>query len=118
MTVEEIHLQDLKKKTPAELLAFAEELEVENASTLRKQDMMFSILKLLADDEVPIVGDGVLEVLQDGFGFCVAGGQLSAGPGRYLREPEPGSSIWFANGGYGRRRNPGAEGRGTLFCAP
>jgi len=69
MTVEEIHLQDLKKKTPAELLAFAEELEVENASTLRKQDMMFSILKQLADDEVPIVGDGVLEVLQDGFGF-------------------------------------------------
>ena len=69
MTVEDIHLQDLKKKTPAELLAFAEELEVENASTLRKQDMMFSILKLLADDEVPIVGDGVLEVLQDGFGF-------------------------------------------------
>ena len=69
MTVEEIHLQDLKKKSPAELLAFAEELEVENASTLRKQDMMFSILKLLAHDEVPIVGNGVLEVLQDGFGF-------------------------------------------------
>jgi transcription termination factor Rho len=69
MTVKEIHLQDLKKKTPAELLAFAEELEVENASTLRKQDMMFSILKQLADDEVPIVGNGVLEVLQDGFGF-------------------------------------------------
>ena len=69
MTVKEIHLQDLKKKTPADLLAFAEELEVENASTLRKQDMMFSILKLLAADEVPIVGNGVLEVLQDGFGF-------------------------------------------------
>ncbi|MBG02721.1 MAG: transcription termination factor Rho [Rhodospirillaceae bacterium] len=69
MTVKEIHLQDLKKKSPAELLAFAEELEVENASSLRKQDMMFSILKQLADDEVPIVGDGVLEVLQDGFGF-------------------------------------------------
>jgi transcription termination factor Rho len=69
MTVKEIHLQDLKKKTPAELLAFAEELEVENASTLRRQDMMFSILKQLADDEVPIVGNGVLEVLQDGFGF-------------------------------------------------
>ena len=51
MTVEEIHFQDLKKKTPAELLAFAEELEVENASTLRKQDMMLSILKLLADDD-------------------------------------------------------------------
>ena len=69
MTVKEIHLQDLKQKTPAELLTFAEELEVENASNLRKQDMMFSILKQLAYDEVPIVGDGVLEVLQDGFGF-------------------------------------------------
>lgn len=69
MTVKEIHLQDLKKKSPADLLAFAEELEVENASNLRKQDMMFSILKQLSDDEVPIVGVGVLEVLQDGFGF-------------------------------------------------
>tara|TARA_B100000676_G_C18087493_1_gene856329 strand:- start:157 stop:1437 length:1281 start_codon:yes stop_codon:yes gene_type:complete len=69
MTVKEIHLQDLKKKSAADLLAFAEELEVENASNLRKQDMMFSILKQLSDDEVPIVGVGVLEVLQDGFGF-------------------------------------------------
>ena len=69
MTLKPIHLRDLKKKTPADLLAFAEELEVENASTLRKQDMMFSILRQLAEDEVPIVGNGVLEVLQDGFGF-------------------------------------------------
>ncbi len=67
--VQEIHLHDLKQKSPAELLAFAEELEIENASNLRKQDMMFAILKQLAGDEVPIVGDGVLEVLQDGFGF-------------------------------------------------
>jgi transcription termination factor Rho len=64
-----MHLQDLKKKTPAELLAFAEELEIENASTLRKQDMMFAILKQLADNDVAIYGDGVLEILQDGFGF-------------------------------------------------
>ncbi|MBI5164312.1 MAG: transcription termination factor Rho [Magnetospirillum sp.] len=64
-----MHLQDLKKKTPAELLAFAEELEIENASTLRKQDMMFAILKQLADNDTPIYGDGVLEILQDGFGF-------------------------------------------------
>ncbi|WP_207455739.1 transcription termination factor Rho [Azospirillum sp. SYSU D00513] len=64
-----MHLQDLKCKSPAELLAFAEELQIENASTLRKQDMMFAILKRLADDDVPIYGDGVLEVLQDGFGF-------------------------------------------------
>lgn len=64
-----MQLQELKKKTPSDLLAFAEELEIENASTLRKQDMMFAILKQLASNEVAIFGDGVLEVLSDGFGF-------------------------------------------------
>lgn len=64
-----MQLQELKKKTPADLLAFAEELEIENASTLRKQDMMFAILKKLATNDVAIYGDGVLEVLSDGFGF-------------------------------------------------
>src|ERR1700761_5611980 len=64
-----MNLQELKRKTPAELLAFAEELEIENASSLRKQDMLFAILKQLAEDDVPISGDGVLEVLPDGFGF-------------------------------------------------
>jgi len=64
-----MNLKDLKEKTPPELLAYAEELEIENASSLRKQDMMFAILKTLADNDVAIFGDGVLEVLQDGFGF-------------------------------------------------
>ncbi len=64
-----MNLNELKAKPPADLLAYAEELEVENASSLRKQDMMFAILKHLAEDDVPIFGDGVLEVLQDGFGF-------------------------------------------------
>src|ERR1700742_4245161 len=64
-----MNLQDLKRKTPAELLEFAESLQIENASVLRKQDMMFAILKQLAENEVPIFGDGVLEILQDGFGF-------------------------------------------------
>jgi transcription termination factor Rho len=64
-----LFLQDLKRKTPSELLAFAEELRIENASSLRKQDMMFAILKQLAENEIPIHGDGVLETLQDGFGF-------------------------------------------------
>ncbi len=63
------HLQEIKEKSAAELLALADELEVENASTLRKQDMMFAILKNLADDNVTIIGRGVLEVLSDGFGF-------------------------------------------------
>jgi transcription termination factor Rho len=64
-----MNLQELKRKSPADLLAYAEELQIENASTLRRQDMMFAILKTLAENEVPIFGDGVLEILQDGFGF-------------------------------------------------
>jgi len=64
-----MHLQELKKKTPADLLAYAEELEIENASVLRKQDMMFAILKQLAENDVAIHGMGVLETLSDGFGF-------------------------------------------------
>jgi len=64
-----MNLQELKQKTPTQLLEYAEELEIENASTLRKQDMMFAILKELAEKDVEISGDGVLEILQDGFGF-------------------------------------------------
>ena len=103
MTVKEIHLQDLKKKTPAELLAFAEELEVENASTLRKQDMMFSILKQLADDEVPIVGNGVLEVLQDGFGF------LRSPEANYLPGPDD-IYVSPSQGRFGLRTGDTVEG--------
>ena len=77
-----MHLQELKQKSPADLLAYAEELEVENASTLRKQDMMFAILKQLADNEVAIYGSGVLEVLSDGFGF------LRAPESNYLPGPD------------------------------
>jgi transcription termination factor Rho len=65
----EIKLQDLKVKSPTELLAFSEGLEVENASTLRKQELMFAILKQLAAKETEILGEGVVEVLPDGFGF-------------------------------------------------
>ncbi len=62
-------LQELKRKAPAELLAMAESLEVENANNLRSQDMMFAILKELAERGVEIGGAGVVEILQDGFGF-------------------------------------------------
>ena len=67
--LEKAKLQDLKSKSPTELLTLAEELEVENASTMRKQELMFAILKSLAEKDVVIVGEGVAEVLQDGFGF-------------------------------------------------
>ena len=69
MTIERLNLADLKAKSPTDLLAMAEELEIENASTMRKGDMMFSILKERAEEGWEISGDGVLEVLQDGFGF-------------------------------------------------
>jgi transcription termination factor Rho len=75
-------LQDLKSKTPTDLLAFAEELEIENASTMRKQDMMFAILKELAERNVEITGAGVLETLQDGFGF------LRSPESNYLAGPD------------------------------
>src|ERR1700748_1643682 len=67
--MQEMKLQALKSKTPTELLAFAEEHQVENASTMRKQELMFAILKQLASKEIEIIGEGVVEVLQDGFGF-------------------------------------------------
>ena len=67
-----MNLLELKAKSPTELLSYAEELNVENAATLRKQDMMFAILKQLAEQDVEISGGGVLEILQDGFGFLRA----------------------------------------------
>ena len=67
--VKEVKLADLKAKTPVELLAFAEECGVEAASSLRKQELMFAILKQLAANDTEIIGTGVVEVLMDGFGF-------------------------------------------------
>ena len=75
-------LQELKTKSPTDLLSFAEELGIENASSMRKQDMMFAILKELAERNVEISGDGVIEILQDGFGF------LRSPESNYLAGPD------------------------------
>lgn len=80
--MEQMKLQDLKAKSPTDLISFAEELDVENASTLRKQELMFAILKRLADDDVEIIGEGVVEVLQDGFAF------LRSASANYLPGPD------------------------------
>jgi transcription termination factor Rho len=64
-----MHLKDLKQKSPAELVNMAEQLGVEGASTMRKQDLMFSILKIEAEDCAQIIGGGTIEVLNDGIGF-------------------------------------------------
>ena len=86
-----MHLKELKKKTPAELVEMAEELGVEGASTLRKQDLLFAILKVEAENGTQIMGMGTIEVLQDGFGF--------------LRSPE-------ANYGAGPEDNYGSLNQG------
>ncbi|MFL5248481.1 MAG: transcription termination factor Rho [Myxococcales bacterium] len=77
-----MHLKDLKKNTPAELVAKAEEMGVEGASTMRKQDLMFSILKVQAENGVEIRGGGTIEVLNDGFGF------LRSAEANYLAGPD------------------------------
>jgi transcription termination factor Rho len=86
MTVQDglqtMNLQELKSKTPTDLLSFAEELEIENASAMRKQDMLFAILKELAERNVEITGTGVVETLQDGFGF------LRSPESNYLAGPD------------------------------
>jgi transcription termination factor Rho len=77
-----MHLKDLKKKTPADLVAQAEEMGIEGASTMRKQDLMFSILKVRAESGAEINGQGTIEVLNDGFGF------LRSPEANYLAGPD------------------------------
>jgi len=99
-----MHLHDLKKKTPADLVAMAEELGVEQASTLRKQDLQFGILKAIADRGEEIMGSGTIEVLQDGFGF------LRSPEANYLAGPD---DIYIAPGlvrKYGIRTGDTIEG--------
>jgi len=80
--MQEMKLQELKSKTPTDLIAFAESMEVENASVMRKQELMFAILKKLASQDTEIIGEGVVEVLQDGFGF------LRSANANYLPGPD------------------------------
>ncbi|MGN6306332.1 MAG: transcription termination factor Rho [Mesorhizobium sp.] len=80
--MQEMKLAEFKNKKPPELIAYAESLEVENASVMRKQELMFAILKKLAAQDVEIIGDGVVEVLQDGFGF------LRSANANYLPGPD------------------------------
>jgi transcription termination factor Rho len=77
-----MHLQELKQKSPQDLLAYAEELDVSDAGQLRKQDVMLEILKQLARQDVPIQGSGVLETMSDGFGF------LRSSESSYLPGPD------------------------------
>ena len=77
-----MHLKELKKQSPADLVAMAEQLGIEGASTLRKQELMFSILKVQAENGQEIMGMGTIEVLPDGFGF------LRSPEANYLAGPD------------------------------
>lgn len=102
-----MHLKDLKQKSPKELLTQAEELGIEDASSMRVQDLIFAIMKKVASDDQTIYGEGTIEVLQDGFGF------LRSAESNYLASPDDiygfaftGQKIRPAHRRYRRRRNP------------
>jgi transcription termination factor Rho len=80
--MKELKLQELKEKSAPDLIKFAEENDVENASSLRKQELYFAILQNLADQDIEIIGTGVMEILQDGFGF------LRSADANYLPGPD------------------------------
>ena len=115
----EMKLQDLKSKSPPELLAFAEEQEIENASTMRKQELMFAILKQLALKEVDIIGEGVVEVLVRRLRLpALAGGELPARPRRHLCLALADPPLRPAHRRHPRRPDPQPErGRALLRAA-
>ena len=114
--MQEMKLQDLKTKSPTELLSFAEEVAVENASAMRKQELMFAILKQLAARDVEITGTGVVEVLQDGFGFLRSpDSNYLAGPDDIYVSPSQIRRFGLQDRRHGRRPDPEPEGRRALF---
>ena len=116
--LKDIKLKDLKQKTPAELVTLAEELEVENASALRKQELMFAILKNLAVRDIEIIGEGVMEVLQDGFGFLrSADANYLAGPDDIYVSPSQIRKFTPADRRHGRGTNSQPERWRAVFCA-
>ena len=89
MSEDRLNLSDLKALSPKDLVNMAEDLEIENASTMRKGDMMFAILKERAEEGWEISGDGVLEVLQDGFGFPAEARKPTTCPARMTSMSRP-----------------------------
>ena len=92
-----MNLTELKNKPVNELVQLAESMGLEAMARTRKQDIIFAILKAHAKSGEDIYGDGVLEILQDGFGFC-AQRTLLPGPGRHLCLTKPDTSFQLAHG--------------------
>ena len=96
--MDEIKLKDLKLKSPTELLSFAEEAGVENASTMRKQELMFATLKQLATNDIEIIGTGVVEVLTDLVFYGPLMRIISPGPMTSIFHPRKSVALRFAQG--------------------
>jgi transcription termination factor Rho len=112
-----MNLAELKRRPAHELVALAESMGLDNLARSRKQDIIFSILKAHAKNGEDIYGDGVLEILQDGFGFLrFADGSYLAGPGRHLRRPARSAASACAPATC-LGPDPAAEGRRALFRA-
>ena len=113
-----MHLAELKAKTPADLLSFAESLQIENASSLRKQDIMFAILKNLAENDQAIHGEGTLEIMSDGFGFLRSPeSNYLPGPDDIYVSPTQVRRFGLRTERLGRGADPGATRRRTLLRA-
>ena len=109
--MKELKLQDLKEKSAPELIEFAIENDVENASSLRKQELYFAILQNLADQDIEILGEGVIEVLQDGFGFLrSADANYLPGPGD-IYKPITNTKVFSTNWRHRRRLYKGTKRR-------
>ena len=113
-----MHLAELKAKSPSDLLSYAKSLQIENASSLRKQDMMFAILKNLAENDQAIHGEGTLEILPDGFGFLRSPeANYLPGPDDIYVKSEPGPPLWPADRQLGRGPDPRPQGWRAVFRA-
>ena len=113
-----VNLTELKRRPPAELLRYAEELGIDSASTLKKSDLVFAILKRLAETDVPINGEGVLEILQDGFGFLRSPDvNYVAGPDDVYVSPSQIRRFAPAHRRCGPGSGPGAQGGRALLRA-
>ena len=112
-----MHLKDLKSKSPSELLKILEELKIENAGTLRKQDMIFAILKQMAQNKDAIYGEGVLEILQDGFGFLRSSdANYLPGPDDIYVSPSQIKQNSLRTGDTVEGENEGSTRKRKIFC--
>ena len=111
-----MHLNELKALHVSEVLKQAEELEIENTGRMRKQELMFAIIKKRARTGEQIIADGVLEILPDGFGFLRSPDTSYTASTDDIHQPQPGAPLQSAHRRHDRRRSAHAQRRRALLC--